>query len=150
MTTNCGYDFYAELSKSLEESDENNENDECLITHLPLEENHVKLLCGHKFNYDAIFNDVYNHKKKHNFNEYVKLSNNQVRCPYCRNIQNELLPYFEGKCYSYGINTLNKLSYNLNTIYCSKILVMGKNKGNHCMNKCYMDLLCKRHYNSKK
>ena len=136
-----GFDFYKELAK---DSDEVNcEETTCLISHEPLEETHVVLECGHKFNYDAIYNDAFNHKRKFNLKERIQLEPEQLRCPYCRNIQNKLLPYLEGKTYCYGINTLDAS----NVIYCTRILVSGKNKGRFCGNKTFRDNLCKRHWN---
>lgn len=104
-------DFYKELYNSLD--DENiiidTENKElCLITNVPLKDNYVKLNCGHKFNYEAIFKDIFNHKKKFNNMEQIKtkLKQTQIRCPYCRNIQDELLPYYENLGYpkEHGVN----------------------------------------------
>jgi hypothetical protein len=106
-------DFYKELFNSLDENAENAENtienkELCLITNMPLKDNFVKLNCGHKFNYEAIYKDIFNHKKKFNNMEQIKtkLKQNQIRCPYCRHIQDELLPYYEGFGYpkEHGIN----------------------------------------------
>ena len=37
--------------------------------------------------------------KKHNRNSEVnKVGNKQLKCPYCRNIQNWLLPFRDGYC----------------------------------------------------
>ena len=74
-------DFFSEIEK---DSNEDNSN-MCLISQQPLENNHVTLNCGHKFNYDAIFNDVYNHKKKFMSLETSRLKSYQIRCPYCCN-----------------------------------------------------------------
>ena len=61
-------DFY----KLLEEENEIIDEDKCcLITKMPLEDNHVKLLCGHSFNYEAIYNEVKH--QKHYFLQKVKL-----------------------------------------------------------------------------
>jgi flagellar biosynthesis GTPase FlhF len=89
-----GIKFYEELYKMLDENDSKNE-DVCLISNEPLSENYVKLLCGHKFNYLPLFNDIMNHKKKFNSLETHHLKQGQIRCPYCRNKQNKLLPYYE-------------------------------------------------------
>lgn len=110
-------DFYKELYNSLYENAENAENtientienkELCLITNMPLKDNFVKLNCGHKFNYEAIYKDIFNHKKKFNIMEQLKtkLKQKQIRCPYCRHIQDELLPYYEGFGYpkEHGIN----------------------------------------------
>ncbi len=116
-------DFYKELYNSLDDiigtngtnaNNDNNDNNHtentelCLITNVSLKDNFVKLKCGHKFNYEAIFKDIFNHKKKFNNMEQIKtkLKQNQIRCPYCRNIQDELLPYYENLGYpkEHGIN----------------------------------------------
>jgi hypothetical protein len=108
-------DFYNELYGSLcdnEKTDTSlgNENtiELCLISNSPLVTNFVELKCGHKFNYGPLYKDIYNHKKKFNNMEQIKtkLKQNQIRCPYCRNVQDELLPYYENYGFSkeHGIN----------------------------------------------
>lgn len=101
--------FLKELENDGNESDidynEIEAGDElCLITQVPLHKDHVTLICGHKFNYDAIFNDVYNHKKKSHDLETTRLKGNQIRCPYCRNIQHSVLPCPDGKKQVHGVN----------------------------------------------
>ena len=101
-----GLDFYTELYKSLDldlnDSDSSNnrdtdtkESNECLITNTQLKENYVTMECGHKFNYEPLFYDILNHKKKFNSMERHILKTMEIRCPYCRNIQKNLLPYYE-------------------------------------------------------
>lgn len=89
-------DFFSELYKSLDDEDDDDDN-VCLITNTPLTENFVQLNCGHKFNYLPLFKDIYNHKKNFNYLESSsgKLGKNEIRCPYCRKKQNEVLPYYE-------------------------------------------------------
>jgi hypothetical protein len=58
-------DFYKELYNSLDHATGTNDNNEentelCLITNVPLKDNFVKLKCGHKFNYEAIFSHFEN------------------------------------------------------------------------------------------
>ena len=55
-------DFYKQLDDNSLDGIEDDTN-LCLISQQPLEEQHVTLVCGHKFNYDPFFKDVYNHKK---------------------------------------------------------------------------------------
>ena len=92
--------FYEELYKSLDE-DENQhkteeDNNNCLITNQPLVTHYVQLICGHKFNYIPLFNDILNHKNKFNSMESNgRLGINDVRCPYCRKKQHSLLQYIE-------------------------------------------------------
>jgi len=87
-------DFYGELCKFIEEDNNDDDNDMCLISNTILDDFQVKLNCGHKFNYIPLFKDLCNHKKKFNkmeSNNMVK--SKEIRCPYCRNRQTELLPF---------------------------------------------------------
>ena len=90
-------DFFSELYKSLDEEDLKLSDNVCLISKVPLTDNFVKLQCGHKFNYLPLYNDIVNHKLKFNTMETSQgqLKKHQIRCPYCRKIQNELLPFYE-------------------------------------------------------
>jgi hypothetical protein len=95
-------DFYAELYKSLDDVDENiiissNDENKCLITDSPLTDKFVTMKCGHKFNYEPLYKDILNHKQKFNAMESSKstLLTHEIRCPYCRKIQSELLPYYQ-------------------------------------------------------
>jgi hypothetical protein len=99
--------FYNELYKSLDESNDDLQNDEnqCKITGMPLTEHHVVLECGHKFNYVPLYDEIY--KQKYHFKTYLITDLNSslqkkfkefntdyyIRCPYCRDIQKTLLPY---------------------------------------------------------
>jgi hypothetical protein len=93
--------FFDELYSSLDIDETNQKTDEdnnlCLITNQPLTENFVKMICGHKFNYIALFNDIKNHKQKFNSMEgnSTHLKTNEIRCPYCRCKQTGVLPYYE-------------------------------------------------------
>lgn len=99
--------FYDELYKSLDDKSETtteSDNNLCLITNMPLIENYVTLECKHKFNYDAIFNDILCHKTKYNSMERNLIKQQELRCPYCRTIQKSLLPYVEGYKKVNGVN----------------------------------------------
>ena len=89
-------DFFSELYKSLDQEDDNNDDNKCLITNQLLVDRFVKLNCGHSFNYLPLLHDIKNHKDKFNNLEgcHTKLKYNELRCPYCRKRQNELLPYY--------------------------------------------------------
>ena len=66
----------------------------CLISKEKLHPNHITLICNHKFNYIPIYKEVIYQKNKTNtLYEITKLSSNQIKCPYCRTITNNLLPY---------------------------------------------------------
>jgi histone H3/H4 len=91
-------DFYGELNKDVGRSvniTSSSNIKECLISNQPLNEKSITLKCGHSFNYEPLFNDIMNHKKKFNAMERNILREREIRCPYCRNIQTGLLPYYE-------------------------------------------------------
>jgi hypothetical protein len=102
-------DFFSELYKSLEQEDNNNDDaGKCLITNEDLTDRYVKLVCGHSFNYLPLLYDIKNHKEKFNNFEgsHTKLKQDEIRCPYCRNRQTEVLPYYED-LYADKINGVN-------------------------------------------
>jgi uncharacterized Zn finger protein (UPF0148 family) len=103
---NSKINFYEELYKSLDEPVSHVDDDLCLITNTPLIENWVKMECNHKFNYVPLYNDILNHKKNFNKLERRFLKSGEIRCPYCRNIQNTLLPYYDvpGVKLVHGVN----------------------------------------------
>lgn len=103
---NSKINFYEELYNSLDEPVSQSEEDLCLITNAPLIENWVKMECNHKFNYLPLYNDILNHKKNFNKLERRFLKSGEIRCPYCRNIQNTLLPYYDvpGVKLVHGVN----------------------------------------------
>ena len=121
-----GFNFYEELYKSLDDvivdtpiqadisidsqNTTNDYNNVCLISNLPLTDNFVTLECKHKFNYMPLYNDLVNHKKKYNTMERKTLKCTEIRCPYCRNIQNKLLPYYDDIEISkvHGVNHINE------------------------------------------
>lgn len=66
----------------------------CLISKEKLHPNHITLTCNHKFNYIPIYKEVIYQKNRINtLYEVTKLSSYQIKCPYCRTITNNLLPY---------------------------------------------------------
>ena len=115
--------FFEELYKSLDEEETNGftegkeeekdqyamDTDLCLITNQPLENYSVKMKCGHKFNYLPLYKYLINYKQKFNSMESSKqkLDINEIRCPYCRFRQNELLPYYDDICGVKKINGIN-------------------------------------------
>ena len=69
-------DFNKQLYMMMAQEEEiiENENENiCLITNNKLTDNFVKLCCGHKFNYEAIFNEVIKQKVKYNHLEVTRL-----------------------------------------------------------------------------
>jgi hypothetical protein len=94
---NSDVDFFAALKEMQQEEDnkdEDNHDGKCLITDAPLNAFHVKLTCGHKFNYGPLYQEVLRQKGRNGvYNYFEKIGTHQVKCPYCRSITNHLLPY---------------------------------------------------------
>jgi hypothetical protein len=113
--------FYDELFKSLD-NDSDDEDNLCLITGLPLTDKIITLECNHKFNHEPLYKEIC--KQKFEYKTYttdiltkqdkLKFTNSSldyfIKCPYCRNIQFTILPYYEelGLEKKYGVNSLDK------------------------------------------
>lgn len=136
-------DFFKELNEQLSDDKCNDEN-LCLISKEPLEENFVKLPCSHSFNYKPLYNEICCQKKKNQPLEVVQLKIREIKCPYCRTVINGLLPYrsMNGVFKKYGVNYPAK--YSLPLYKCKWKYKTGKNKGKMCLkptmltnNLCY-------------
>lgn len=138
-------DFFLKEINNLENCEIDDENI-CLITKEPLEHNAIKLTCNHSFNYISLYNEVYNQKIEKKKIDCIQLAINQFKCPYCRTIQNKLLPYFPNNQVQKirGVNSPIKYSMYLST--CKYILKSGPNKGKLCNKECNFDY-CTRHKN---
>ena len=154
-------DFYKELLESVcettldEKKDEKKEDELCLITQQPLEEHFIVLDCNHKFNYLPLFHEVKRQKsKQYVWNQYdpVRLKINEIKCPYCRQVQPKLLPYVKipgNLTISYGVTFPEK--YRMDRIECPAIFKSGKRKGQRCGKGCSKnDGFCKLHMKSNK
>ena len=86
---NANQSFFDELKNNDEELDYNNV---CLITNEPLDDTKITLECNHSYNYYNIYMDAINQKMNTNYSHYI-LKPFQLRCPYCRHIQDKILPY---------------------------------------------------------
>ena len=122
--------FQEMLGNLMDTTDELQNKDICLITNEKLEENHVKLFCNHKFNYNPILNEVIKQKKFSSGLETQKLYSYQIKCPYCRNVQNKILPY-NSKFPKY--NNINwSLEHCMNVNKCCYVFMSGKKKNELC------------------
>ena len=146
-------DFFAELQSALGVPKDNNIVDQdtsnCLITYAELEENHITLTCGHKFNYLPLYHEVVKQKSGSHL-ETAYLSLNQIKCPYCRTKTNKLLPHI---CHpevvsKRGVNYPTKYCMTLHT--CDWIYKSGKRKGATCGRDAISGeagIYCKMHHN---
>ena len=115
----------------------------CLISNEPLHLQHVTLRCKHSFNYNPLFKEIMKQKKTTNILETQKLKQNQLKCPYCRLIQNSILPYNEKlRKKVVGVNWPPSISMPANI--CSAILKSGKRAGSSCGRPCF-DKYCSIH-----
>jgi hypothetical protein len=112
-------DFRNALKMMLNDDDDCDENT-CLITGQPLTENFVTLECNHRFNYEPLYQEIYNQMFKYKTYDFSSLNNDEriillkqlnslhfIKCPYCRNIQKKVIPYYDNLDFDaiYGINS---------------------------------------------
>ena len=134
----------------LHENNESYENyEKCLISDELLDTNYITLECKHKFNYLELYNEIVEQKTK-KLLDNSKLKLNDIKCPYCRAITKNILPYF--KYYNTkiikGVNHPPDLSIKLNECqYIEKNSELCRK--NACITK--FGVLCNNHvkYNIK-
>jgi hypothetical protein len=132
------FDFYKELYESLDDSDNNNIDESsaqvCLISNAPLTKHFVELECKHTFNYVPLFKDLVNHKTKFSSLDTHRLKVNEIRCPYCRNKQGNLLPYIEelGMPKEHGVNWINMELMSTSNVVDLKVGQCCWGNGNEC------------------
>jgi len=97
----CENDFFNKL-KFMTECNESIENINidscCLLTKEALNDIHVTLNCGHKFNYIPLYKEVVIQKTSagmttNGYYNSCTLRLNETKCPYCRRVQDKLLPF---------------------------------------------------------
>lgn len=142
--------FYDELNKMLLDEDNETESDNiCLLSKDKLEPNHITLECKHKFNYLPLYKEVVNQKTKNDL-EVTKLDVNHIKCPYCRSITKKLLPFIPYQNIKKIIGVNHPVSMSMPTILCSFVYTKGINKDTCCKkNALYypsVGLYCNKHY----
>ena len=125
-------EFYNMLYSELKKEESNKEIKRCLISKQPLNDTRIKLMCGHEFNYNPLYREIKKQKMQHNHLSIIRLKKNQLQCPYCRNIQDKVLPFkpYEGVTKCYGVNS--PPSYEMLMDKCSYIFKSGKRKNKAC------------------
>ena len=114
----------------------------CLISKQKLLDNYIKLPCSHTFNYKTLFNEIKNFKyNKYLYYSNIKLQNNQIICPYCRAVINNLLPFIPSlipdkiKYVNYPLKhclSLYKCKYNYKNKCCSSNNAYINNNNTFC------------------
>lgn len=143
------YENFYDLINSENDTENINQcdNNICLISYDKLLDNNIILSCGHKFNYFELFNEVKYQKTNRQYDNY-KLKINDIRCPYCRQITNYILPYY--KYYNLekiiGVNWPEKYSIhnydnNINKNYCQHLKCNNIGCVSELTKKCF----CNKH-----
>lgn len=134
------FDFWGELNKK-EEDKFVLDDTHCLLSKETLGPNHITMPCGHKFNYVPLCKEIASLKSPSRFyTRTINLGKEQICCPYCRKVFNNLLP----KIPLYKMVLPNYIFSNVNCIGlkpCSQPA---------CENTCGFDtdygVLCAKHY----
>jgi hypothetical protein len=145
--------FYDELHKIDSDDEDDNDNEPlCLLTNLPLDKNSIKLSCNHEFNLLPLYKEVVQ-QKTHTVSSYLntdKLAYNQIKCPYCRQKMDYLLPHVrlnKGMGFISGVNAPEKMCMEFHT--CKHTFKSGKNKDQYCSKAAYFDVegcYCSTHH----
>jgi len=138
-------EFYKYLEDSLK--DDLVEENVCLITSMPLDEFSIKLTCGHSFNYKALYNELISQRFR--FNNFHNNTKKQLKCPYCRDVINDLLPYYPELELDlvYGVNS-NDLQYKkiMNYGVCVYANTVEYHNGKCCYNYPETIIMCHATY----
>lgn len=146
-----GIDFFTEIARDKYDDDTDDQSRTCLLTGELLDSNHVVLQCGHEFNYEPIFNEVVLQKShKYAFaHDTIRLSVNQIKCPYCRSVNSNILPYVPLPGCNVKMKGVNSPStFCMPGKTCSWIFKSGKRKGLPCGCAAYEDahgIVCAHH-----
>jgi hypothetical protein len=130
--------FQEMLLKALNE--ETNVENICLITKNKLKDDFITLPnCEHKFNYDSLYKEVCKQKLESGHLETQKLSIWQIKCPYCRNTVQGILPY-RCKIIPNKTRYVNwPWEHSFIKSFCKYEFCSGKKKGKICNKLCEKD-----------
>lgn len=137
--------FYNELNNSEDINNISFTENICLISKELLNDNFITLPCKHTFNYIPLYKEVILQKITPNFLETSILLPYQIRCPYCRLIINNLLPYIPLNNVEKITNVNYPLSKCMKHLDCKQKL---KN-GNLCNKSAYKingQIYCEQHW----
>jgi len=135
--------FQELLLKSFNENTDYENNNICLITQEKLNDDHISLPnCNHSFNYNPLYEEICKQKVQYNSLETQKLGIWQIKCPYCRNTVQGVLPW-RGNCMKTRyVNWPWEYSFIKN--HCKYEFGSGKKKGKMCNKLCEKDY-CHNH-----
>tara|TARA_B100001059_G_C17838349_1_gene589917 strand:+ start:6686 stop:7258 length:573 start_codon:yes stop_codon:yes gene_type:complete len=127
--------FFKLLNEPVEIEDSIEDINKCYISDEVLDDTSVTLECKHSFNYYPLYQEII--KQKHSYRNklnHLKLGN--IECPYCRRVQNKLIPYkkLSGVRRIRGVNS-------------PKEWCMMANRCLVCLDPCSSTFCCKGHDN---
>lgn len=134
------------LSALCDEKNTDQDDKICLISNTMLKKNAITLKCNHHFNYEPLLKEVMKQKVPNRL-EIQRLKKFQMKCPYCRQVHNHILPHRSQDKQILGVNWPPKYAFQPHK--CTAILKSGKRKGTPCNHPCF-EKVCKKHkyYNS--
>lgn len=148
-------DFFKEIKNWNDDDNASNltDDEKCLLTNSKLVDNFITLPCNHKFNYMPLYLELI--KQKKNYNKYLEVTHlniNQIKCPYCRNISDQLIPFFniDNITSIKGVNCPSKYCMKINS--CTWINKSGKHKGQICSKNAYIlndNIYCDKHHKTR-
>tara|TARA_B100000767_G_scaffold271722_1_gene297908 strand:+ start:1097 stop:1744 length:648 start_codon:yes stop_codon:yes gene_type:complete len=148
--TEDNIDFFDEITNLEDEDEDEKEVDKWLLSGTPLTRNHITLDCNHKFNYCPLFHEVVKQKTVYNPNETSRLMIHEIKCPYCRQITPNLLPYIPVECGIIQVKGVNyPKNYCLQHKRCMWCFKTGKRKGQYCRGNGFETVLgtyCNKHW----
>jgi len=164
---NCECDFFNKLKCMTQNKcvgDESNTDKNCLLTKEALDDIHVTLNCGHKFNYIPLYKEVVIQKTSagmttNGYYNSCALRLNEFKCPYCRRVQDKLLPFlnYDNIKRLRGVNGPESLCMKVRVcehIETAKRKNTKKKKSDSCeCNAIHVvngEYYCKKHYEQEK
>jgi hypothetical protein len=149
MTNFSDLDLFNKLLNNDSENEVLNENEICMISNLPLEDNNIQLNCGHKFNYLSLYEEIVYQKTK-KLADNIRLRLNEIKCPYCRNVSNKLLPFYK----YYGVSQIKGVNYPSNLCMkineCEYVNKRTKERCNMSACKSKAGCFCNKHFKYNK
>ena len=142
------------FSDLLKKKTNKNTDNVCLISGSELNNNYITLKCSHKFNYVPLYNEIVQQKMVYNPNNIKKNKLHEIICPYCRETNNNLIPYipiYDNVEKINGVNNPKEFCMKFNE--CEWIFKSGKQKNKSCKKSAFnskFGLLCECHWKMKK
>ena len=147
-------DFYKQLHE-IDSEDEHDDEDLCLLTKMPLDQNKIVLPCNHSFNLYPLYKEVCKQKLGSSALEISRLRHDQMKCPYCRRKYNFVLPRLlinKKMKYHSGVNSPEKICMKSKSPkFCSYHFKSGINKNVQCRELGYYTeygCYCMKHQSS--